>query len=153
RRVLTRVYLDASFTTYSDVRTEYDAAGRPVVTYDATGQPTTITYDADGQAMQTTYADNSFTATHYDADGRQDSVTDPLGRVTQYLIDYQGPGRVETVVQPAVANPAGGTTNPRTVYRYDVYGNQVSVTDANGHVTTYEYDEFGHQVSRTLPAV
>ena len=36
-------------------------------------------------------------------------------------------------------------------YGYDLYGNQETITDPMGRVTTFTFDEFNRQVSRALP--
>ena len=41
--------------------------------------------------------------------------------------------------------------SPVTQYGYDMYGDELSQTDANGHVTTWTYDSLGHQLSSNLP--
>ena len=51
-----------------------------------------------------------------------------------------------------MVNPATGLgVHPTYQYAYDVYGNQVSTTDALGRQTLYTYDQYGHKVSETLP--
>jgi YD repeat-containing protein len=56
------------------------------------------------------------------------------------------------VIEPSVTNPATGeAVNPTYQDAYDVYGNQISMTDAEGNKTTYAYDPNGNMVSETLP--
>jgi len=132
--------------------TEYDAAGRAVASTDALGQTTRTVYDADGRAIQTIYADGSSAQTHYDSDGRKNYEIDAVGQRTDY--GYDALGRLATITQPGVVNPATGqTVRPVTTYGYDNYGNQTSITDANGHVTQFAFDQFGRLTGRTLPAV
>jgi YD repeat-containing protein len=40
---------------------------------------------------------------------------------------------------------------PKTKYTYDVYGNELSQTDANSNLTSFTYDAFGDQLTRSLP--
>ncbi len=86
----------------------------------------------------------------YDSQGRQTSVTDQMGRTTQYQYDTYG--RLTAVVQAAVVDPnTGQLVQPRTEYTYDNYGNLLTEKDALGRVTSFTYDPFGHETSRTLP--
>ena len=63
-------------------------------------------------------------------------------------------GQVTNITQPEVVNPTTGqSVRPVTTYGYDRYGDETSITDANGNVSTFTYDPFGHQLSETLPAV
>ncbi len=71
-----------------------------------------------------------------DADGRVLSVTDPLGRVTEYT--YTSAGQVTSVT-----DPLGQTTT----YEYDSRGRLLKRTDPLGNETTFAYDYAGHLVS------
>jgi RHS repeat-associated protein len=65
----------------------------------------------------------------YDALGRQTSITDPLGRVTQFTYDAQGRQLTRTL-------PAGQTEENR----YNDLGQLVLHVDFEGHVVEYIYD-------------
>ena len=70
------------------------------------------------------------------------STTDQMGQTTEY--HYDNENRIIGVTLPAVANPATGhATNPTYEYGYDANGNQTSLTDPNGGVTTFTYDAQG----------
>jgi RHS repeat-associated protein len=132
--------------------TDYDAAGRAVASTDALGKTTRTTYDGDGRAIRVDLPNGSFTQTHYDSNGRKDYDIDAVGQRTDY--GYDSLGRLQTVTQPAVIDPATGqSVRPVTTYGYDNYGNRTSITDANQHVTAFAFDAFGRQTGRTLPAV
>jgi RHS repeat-associated protein len=114
--------------------------------------PTLTQYDGDGNIVLVTAPDGSFTQTHYNSKGLQDYEIDAVGNRTDYAYDSQG--RLTTVTQAAVVNPATGlSVRPVTTYSYDQYGDRTSIIDANGHVTQFTFDAFGHQLTRTLPAV
>src|SRR5262249_24403761 len=92
--------------------------------------------------------------------GRQTSVTDQMGRTTNY--QYDSFGRLAAVILPAVLDPqTGQNTRPTTKYTYDVYGNMNSIQDAIGVAdatsnpgergTSFTFDQFGHQLTHTLP--
>ena len=73
-----------------------------------------------------------------------DTVTDPLGRVTDY--DYDSRGRLTSVTY------AKGTTDEAIMrYEYDLAGNQTAMIDGNGNRTTYEYDLLNRMV-KTIEA-
>ena len=73
-----------------------------------------------------------------------DTVTDPLGRVTDY--DYDSRGRLTSVTY------AKGTADEAIVrYEYDLAGNQTAMIDGNDNRTTYEYDLLNRMV-KTIEA-
>ncbi len=93
----------------------------------------------------------------YDGNGNQTSVTDPDGHATQSIYDNNsqltcsqsgltagsssGPFvcNVGNVTTDAFYCPAGKTC-PTTTYGFDAAGNQVAVTDPDGHATQSLYD-------------
>jgi RHS repeat-associated protein len=80
----------------------------------------------------------------YTASGQVQTVTDPLGRVTQ--ASYDSLGRATQVTY------AAGTADQASVeYAYDATGNTTSWTDEDGRTTTYEYDPLNRPVSTTDP--
>jgi RHS repeat-associated protein len=97
---------------------------------------TTSTYDADGEPTSVTDPLGNTTLTVYDADGNKVQVTDPEGHVTSYTFDAD-----DELVGTEQAN--GGTT----ATAYDDDGNVISTTDADGHVTSYTYDPLNQLVS------
>jgi RHS repeat-associated protein len=83
------------------------------------------------------------TYTYTDA-GLVDTMTDPLGRVTDYQYDRFGRLIKETSAKG---------TEAETVrqYEYDAAGNQTAVIDENGNRTEYEYDQL-NRVTKTIKA-
>ena len=94
----------------------------------------------------------------YDAVGNQVAVTDPDGHVTQSLFDKNNQltcsetglsaGSGSTVSCQAGTSSTtyrfycpSGSTCPSTQYAYDAVGNQVAVTDPDGHVTQSLFDK------------
>ena len=135
-------------TTLSDgtfVTTNYDAQGRKTsetnnlgqsrnFSYDTTGRLTSLELPsvinpATGQQQRPTY---QYT---YDAQGRQTSITDPLGRVTQFDFDVQGN-------QTARRLPlAAGEWVDRT--EYDASGRATLSISMDGTVSQPIYNERG----------
>ncbi|MGB7416806.1 MAG: LamG-like jellyroll fold domain-containing protein, partial [Thermosynechococcaceae cyanobacterium] len=77
--------------------------------------------------------DDLITRYLYTAQGLVDSMTDPLGRVTNY--DYDSQGRLVQITS------AQGTADEALVqFEYDAAGNQSAVIDENGNRTKFEYD-------------
>ena len=77
--------------------------------------------------------DDLITTMTYTQFGLIDTMTDPLGRVTDY--DYNSRGLLTSVTY------AVGTDDEATVaYEYDAAGNQTAMIDGEGNRTEYEYD-------------
>jgi RHS repeat-associated protein len=147
----------------------YDELNRQIAFTDANGNTTTTDYDAIGNILATTNALDSTTSFAYDALNRQVAATDPLGNTTEYayddvgnrtsmtdangvatLYEYDALDRLTAVVE----NFQGGAepdpqTNVRTEYTYDPVGNRLTITDANGHVTTSVYDDVNRLIGET----
>ena len=145
-------------------RQEYDRAGNPVASIDATGVRVGVNLDARPNEVEV----------GLEADGAEASTRtgfDPLGRLTKVgqadgsasIHTYDRCGRpVEalhadgglTLIRrdPAgrpveVVSPLGATTR----YAYDGCGRLASVTDPLGAVTTIGYDVDSRPVTQTLP--
>lgn len=107
----------------------YDSVGRLASEAPPGLQPTKYTYDADGARLSTTSPSGaSVTKWTYDADGRQITQTDPRGNVS------------------------GGTpADYTTTYGYDPAGNQLTIKDKLGRVTTKAYDGRNNLLSQKDP--
>ncbi|NJN12816.1 MAG: RHS repeat-associated core domain-containing protein, partial [Richelia sp. RM1_1_1] len=88
--------------------------------------------------------DDVVTSYTYTDDGQIDTMTDALGRLTDY--DYDNFGRLNktTVAKDTVDEAI-------QQYKYDGAGNQTAVIDENGNRTEYEYDGLNRLV-RTIEA-
>ena len=86
--------------------------------------------------------DDVTTSYTYTDAGLVDTMTDPLGRVTDY--DYDIYGRL---IQTTSAQ---GTEDEVVMrYEYDAAGNQTAIIDANGNRTEFEYDELNRLIKTT----
>ena len=122
---------------YMGDRTFFDAYGRTTeerrvklsnnVT-NALSYVTKYTYDRQGAQL---------TASQY-----QNSTMSPLLAKTGRLYDALG-----RVYQAIVYNPDNQTNSIVTNFYHDPLGNQVKVTDPNGHSTEYAFDKAGRQTS------
>lgn len=110
---------------WTDIRYEYDAAGRVSSSYDGMGVRTHYTYYGTGKlaGIYHAYGTNDLSLTYHGYDG--------AGRLVS---EYFGHGEPEQAV---------------VTYAYDGLGNQTSVTDARGKVTSYSYDEAGRVLTTT----
>ncbi len=128
----------------------YDALGRLVDTTDPLGHVTHNTYDAAGRLISVTQnydpaktqnEDNQWnivTTYAYDVRGNQISITDTLGRVTQY--EYDDADRLTKTIDPA---------GNETTSTYNAAGQLIAVTEALNRTTQYAYDDAGRLVSTT----
>jgi RHS repeat-associated protein len=141
-------------------------------TYDTAGNLATLTSPGAGNRV-TTYAydslhrrlsetrpapDAAYGSTHtaprteytYDDNDNRASMTDPVGRLTEYV--YDAVNRLVLVTAPGV-----NANDPRTEtrYEYDDNGNLVKVKDAVGDDfdVVSEYDGLNRKVRDTFPAV
>jgi RHS repeat-associated protein len=129
------------------------------VTFGSTGQMATDTYTLGDTEQQ------AFTYSYY-ADNLVQSVTDQLGRETDY--SYDANGNVTEITRLAGTSNAvstsytydttfsqlTGITDPlshSTSFGLDSNGNTTSVTDALSHETTIAYDAQGRSTSVTDP--
>jgi RHS repeat-associated protein len=127
----------------------------------AQAKAVTMTFtNSGGQVMQSINADTADTVTAFNADGNAYCTTDP-SNVTSYLsanpsstYPYRCPASPPTSPPTTGSNPgyvttiynSGGETTSSTnqdgdttSYAYDPEGNELTATDANGHVTTNCY--------------
>ena len=155
-----------------ETRYEYDELGRQVaVITEAVDNPNQGAIEADMVYLRT--------ETVYDAFGRRIEVHENLRqgapgeehiRRDQALIttyEYDDQGRLTAVNLPEITildpdDPAGEDTitgQPRYEYRYDIYGNQIAITDNAFKVDTgsgtyvvhyYEKNSYGEDVSYTV---
>ncbi len=111
-------------------RFTYDADGRMVAAYDATGKAVEVVHDmANNQEVVKDRRGNVTTYT-YDSAGNITQVVDALNNVSKFAYDAQGN---ETLA----IDPLGGKTESS----FDaISGKPLSVKDAAGNVATSEYD-------------
>ena len=104
---------------------------------DSEGRKTIYTYDRDGRVKQTTQ-----------------SVTSSSDQITQYEYNYLGnPVSITTEVRSGdiAGNSFEDDTpiNLANTYHYDLNGNLISTTDAEGNVTSYTYDAMNRLLTTT----
>ena len=121
---------------------------RPAVTVQGnlvTYPPTTLGYDMAGNLTSITSVLNGVahsTTITPGPDGRPLSVTDRLGKTTQFTYTTQGStqnkGNVQTITLPGDASKSDPA---RTLtFAYDRSDNRTGVLDAGGNPTTYDFD-------------
>ena len=105
-------------------------------------------YDSIDQVITEQDALGNVLSRTYDAPGNVVSVTDRNGRTTDFEFDRAN--RLLRETAPAVTDPVTGLpTRYQITHAYDANGNQVSVTDRNGHQSTMAYDRVNRLVMRT----
>lgn len=114
---------------------------------DRLGRTTSYSYDDREQLTQVIDAEGGVYSYQYDAAGRMIAESNPLGQVTEYVLDILG--RTTTVTLSAGLTDTGPVTSASTSYAYDSVGNLVSMTDAAGKETTYTYDVLDRLITRT----
>lgn len=123
-------------TTYT-----YDAAGQPTSVTDALGRDATTTYNAAGQVATLTNRNGGQTSYGYNNVGLLSTVTSPTGDATTYTYDAAG--------------SLTGRTDPRlqaTTFGYDDVNRLTAITTAAGQEWTYGYDANGNRATTTVPS-
>lgn len=121
--------------------TEYDAAGRPVLTK----QPSV--FDAISGSYQ-----NPATQTLYDAASNVSAVINPLGHRWDYVHDARN--RQTHELQPAVEDyDTGNYHRPTVVTQYDAVGNPLAQTDPRGFTTHTLFDPANRPTDTFTPPV
>ncbi|MEO3928406.1 RHS repeat-associated core domain-containing protein [Micromonosporaceae bacterium B7E4] len=78
-------------------------------------------------------------------DGQPESVTDPLGRVTQYGYDKYG-----RLVSETLPPPDDGTAPPQWTHAYDRIGAPLETVDPTGARALATYNDLGYQITDTV---
>jgi YD repeat-containing protein len=141
---------------------EYDQFGQLVksvnpkgnaTSQDTTDGITTFTYSNDGNligitdpAAKKTTANYGVATTTTSVLGVPTSVTDALGRTTDFA--YDNLGQITKVTNPLTPPDTARTTVSMT---YDAVGNLASVTDEKGHTTTYDHNPLGWLTKEKRP--
>ncbi|WP_165229541.1 peroxidase family protein [Aquisphaera insulae] len=131
---------------FSQVNSMTDALGRRTIldVDPATGNTRSITAIVGLPDATSGETDDLVTRFTYTSRGLVDTVTDPLGRITDF--DYDALGRLTRVTYAA-----GTPDQASQTFAYDAAGNATVVTDENGHRTTFEYDAM-NRVTRIIEA-
>lgn len=103
--------------------------------WDALGRRSMVRTSIGGRTASTTY--------HYNARGQADTTTDAMGMVTR--LRYDGAGNLLESVE---ASGVPGMER-RTIYRYDLDGRLVAVTDPTGAQTLFTLDGAGRRLTVT----
>ncbi len=121
----------------------------------ASPQVTSYTYWPDAQERTMVDPGNSVTRFDYDAAGRLTSTTDPVGRKAHPV--YDADGRVQVAIRSWQGvndncSVAGTLQQCYATYTFWANGQQKSVTDSNGNLTTFDYDGFDRLNKTTFPS-
>ncbi|WP_404870067.1 LamG-like jellyroll fold domain-containing protein [Kitasatospora griseola] len=171
--------LSATGPTGARVEATYDDLGRQITATELVRRTTTtdaytstVTYDDAGNATSVTTPAGLRSTAAFNAAGESTSATDSLSNTTTSTYNLAGqPTRItQPGDQPGTAGPAAVTTydragQARTTSRlsttgtvlattstgYDVAGNAVTATDADGNTTTAAFDAVGHVVRHVEP--
>ncbi|WP_352230385.1 RHS repeat-associated core domain-containing protein [Kitasatospora phosalacinea] len=170
-----------SITDPTGARTEatYDDLGRQITATELVRRTTTtdaytstIGYDDAGNTTSSTTPTGVRSTAAFNAAGEQTSATDPLGNTTTSTYNLAGQPLKTTQPgdQPGTTGPATtftydragqlkttarlsatGTVLATSTVGYDVAGNALSATDADGNTTTAAFDALGQVVRHVEP--
>lgn len=145
-RTFSRTYNDRNLlTTVAEPSGEtttlaYDAADRVETSTDPVGTITT-TYNANGQPLTVTEGAATLTRT-YDPHGRVKTFTDAAGNTTTY--HYYANGLLKSLTYP-------GAPTRTVTYTYDAHNRLDTVTDWAGRTTTFTHRADGYLARVTRP--
>jgi YD repeat-containing protein len=105
---------------------------------------TTIEFDREGRLLSVLDPENTLTQYQYDANGNQTVVIDAEGRRTE--MRYNAKNQLIAQIYPD-STPDDLDDNPTITTTYDKSGNQKSVTNINGQITSYQYEWNMGQIS------
>ena len=134
----------------------YDLDGNLLSQTDPLGNVTSYSYDPFGNPVSqslpnpTTGAAGGPTTTYaYNGVGNMLSLTDPDGNTTSWTYDGLGneTGQSETVALGYNSSHVVQTTTATSSYQYDLAGNLVKATDADGRVIDYWYNAANQETS------
>ena len=149
-------------TNEEDTKYAYDANGNVVQTTYADGSYVLDSYDSQGNKI----AESDQLASSVSAvwstgnDSYVQTVDGVVEDIPTTLYSYNTTGQLASVTLPSVPDYTtfadvdsgnAGTTNPTYTYGYDANGDQTSITDPMGRVTTFTFDDQGNQLTHTLP--
>jgi RHS repeat-associated protein len=103
-------------------RYEYNSQGKPTKETDPLGNSVVTIYDAVGNALSVTDRDGAVHSYTYDSAGNVVTATDPLGEKTAFAYSSQGLPLTEET------RAADGTLVAARAYAYDIYGNRNTET-------------------------
>jgi RHS repeat-associated protein len=104
------------------------------------GSKLTESFNVQGKLAQITDRNNNSVTLQYDANNRLISVTDAVGRVTQFT--YNAAGKVSQVTDPI---------NRKATFSYDANNNLISTVDMAGNVSNFTYNGTSYMTSLTTP--
>lgn len=120
------------------------ASAKPTRIVSPSGRITERTYDPDQNLLTETIAagtpDAATVHYTYSLTGKLLSMTDPLGRKTQF--EYDANDQRITTIYP---------DNTKTKCSYNALGQLATTTDELGHIIKQEYDAYGNVISITDP--
>jgi len=97
-------------------------------------------FNAQGKLAQITDRNNNSVTLQYDLNNRLVSVTDAVGRITQFT--YNAAGKVSLITDPI---------GRKASFSYDANNNLVTTTDMAGNVSTFTYNGTSYMTSLTTP--
>lgn len=99
-----------------------------------------LDYDEKDRLISDTDALGNTRHISYDGANNRISATDANGNTTNYTYDRDN--RLLTETKPAVTDPVTGQSVRYTIqHQYDANGNQIAVTDQDGHTTLTSFDK------------
>ncbi len=137
------------FADATTIQNNFDTNGNLIKSTDQLGRETSFQYDELNRLTKTIAPDLTQTQTIYSLGGKTVANIDENGNRVESVYDAVG-RKIQTILPEVEYGVSGTLLTPTLTNAYNQKGELVSVTDANGNITSFEYDDLGRQIKTTF---